>query len=380
MGIIIMIIAFWVVMWKTSLGRYTMFNPRVNSYTSIVFNILFMVAMVKMGSGQDIDIPTIVMINLWFCAIIDCIWDIREVSSFDEVLEYGDNFIYRIKVMVSFHTLGVGRAAFLLCRVSRLLCLAVYLLIEPLIIAVSVWGDVKMIKKNKIMPQQVSRWNSYRTLSAEQDFQEKYWTKLSILIEREMEKGSILSNGQIVDEILREQNEKFIQRYMNQKKNTPVPAKIVEKVAGLLNEEIKEAKRKAEKEEIEQKREQERIKSVIGVSPSIYYAYIDARFYKQCKDDISKALSGHGTLSPSDIVPLVGLQNLVSLHKGAFDADRGEYFIYYFMLYVLKELEQEGVVKENSYSDNILDLYQYSHIHGIPMASRNAESNPRLAL
>ena len=366
MGSFIVMIIVWIIMWKTALGRYTMFNPWVNSYTSIVFNILFVILM-RGDISENAAIPIIVKV-FWIGAIIDRIWDIREVSSFDEALNYSEyNLIYRIKVMVSFHTLGLGRAVFLLWRVLFLLIIA------PLILTISVRTDVKMIRKNGIMPQDVQTWYKYRHLFAEQYFRERYWTKLSTLIERKMKRGSILSNAQIVDEILFEQNKRFKEKYLAQRRKASIPEKIVGKAAEIFNEEIKEAKNAAELEK-------NHIKSLIDVPSSIYYAYIDARFYNRCKDDISQVLLGHSTLSPSDIIPLAGLEKLAVFHKGAFYADRGEYFVLYYMLYVLKKLDQEGLVMEDSINDNILDPYQYTHRQGKPRKCINADNDPRLDL
>lgn len=352
---IILLTIFWIVMWKTILGNLTIFNPWVNSYTSIAFNILFIIAFIIgmiVNHSESIEILAIVIV-LWISAIIDRILDIREVSNFDEAMDYGDNFIYRIKVMVSFHTLGLGRVVFLLWRIVFI----------PLILAKNVRTDVKMIEKNKIMPQDISSWyiyrlRFYRFLFAERHLYTKYIPKLRSLIEKKMQKGIILSNAQIVDEIIGEINEE-------EKK---LSAKERERKINVAEK----AAKKGDANEL--------LQLMRGYSPSDYYAYIDVHFYNKCKQKISKTLLGRGTFSPRDIMSLAGLDSLTALHKDALTRDRSEKMVQYVVIYILKKLKQEGVVIEERLSDDIWDAYQYTHVQGVARVCIDADNDPRFAL
>lgn len=314
------------------LFSHCLFNPKVNSFLSIIGYILVIILS---------DFPIIIKI-LWAVCIIDCIRDIIISDKYYEKLtEYRSDNFYALKSISSLLTLGLSRIVFLS---------AVNLWF--------IWSVSSYFKKKKVI-----LCNNYYNENGLTGFQ-YYCVMLEDYTSKALENGEILTNKQtILGEI--DQSKKKIDKYKsNIYKDTP--SKLSQTFLEMLTKEGREMrKERSEIHFIKRKKSDNAQQKISEYQKSDSSIYVDKHFFEYCKGEISKALETKGTLSVKDICKLSEVQALLHFPESQLT----ETVIYFFVVFMLKSLVKDGVLEENDLSDNLLENFQYKHVNGKVMKS-----------
>lgn len=330
------IIIVGIVVLGTGLWKHLLFNPQINS----AFSIYCVYRLIREGE------LTTIMFLLYVVVIIDCIRDIIIAKTYYDCrdIEYRVDPLYRTKSLLSLFTLGLARV--------------VFLVFADRFIAASVSSDIdKVLQEYKIIPHYGFHISNYASSFSQKHFLWQYNMKYDEVIREKLKKGTILSNKEIVNSEFGIYEKKLARAY---------PQNLVEKIGEIISAEGKRAK-------IEREYAREEI-----FKRSWYYAYVDKTFYNDCKEIISSCLANYGALSPDYIAQVLELENIEVFQKNIFSFPPN--WVKYMVIFMIQPLVKDGVVEECNISDGILENHQYKHIEGIPMLSRNAEDDPRLAL
>lgn len=189
------IIIFFIICLILWVGKYVLFEPRINSALTIAFNIYVLFKLTEVSFG---------VILLFILSIADCVTDIFIAKYYYRNIEDGIDSFYCFKSIVSLLTFGMARGIFLL-------------VIEPFLFWMA-WHDVnRTLKNNKvILAEIVSRrpfWRQYKL--------HFFW-----LLNKKVEEGTVLSNKDIIDQEHELSSEKLENSY---------PKKLMEKLGEMLS-------------------------------------------------------------------------------------------------------------------------------------------------
>ena len=326
-----------------TLGKYVLFDPRINSVLCIVTKCM-QIGLIISGYAVANKLWLGVFLVLSPIIIISCIRDIVIAKKYYGNIEYGVDPLYRVKSLTSIFTYGISRVVFLL-------------IVDPYIYYSARSDLEKDLNRDRIIPYQDGQSTDNGSF-IKRHFYRQYSMRYYEFANAKLASGEVLSNQWVIDAESQMSQNKLEKSY---------PKTFLEKAGEMFSDEGKEAKAGRENAEKE-------IPSIRTLK-----AYVDTGFYNQCKLEMSEALKTRGTLSPHNIAKLEELKCLnIFKNKNIFKIYN---WIEYYVIFVMSSLVKEGIVEEFDLNDkNILENHQYKHIMGVPMRSRNAEDNPLLAL
>lgn len=407
--------------------KHLLFNPKINASITVVAIVLyiieFAVSVVRIIPEVAVNprligsvILLIGLIVVWTISILDCIQDIRRG---EEYYGRGENYyglvedriskLYAVKSITSWLTGGLSRAVFYLVT-SRYIPKAAladvkatfegkrpvevnpqypygssfvanffagFYSIEFLRFADPyITNAVSYVVENMFLEWKAVRYKavnpSYGCPYTDYRFVMRYGEKYDLLrpeienrIKRNLESGKFLTNERHVDEEFKLREDRLAEATEKEEDKNFV-VKVIENIP----KEGREALAKA-REEIENARNELSSKESL-------YTYVDYNFYEECKRKAVEALSDKTCMPVRNIVELEELSFLNDLQKKGYKPDQR--WREYFVIFIMQSLVQDGIVKDESALDGILDTHQYGLADGRPMLERDGNNNPALAL
>lgn len=346
--------------------RNLFFYPRVNSIISLII-LAFAIVMTTVFIEN---FPIVIAIKiLWGIAIIDCIRDIIKADDYyDRLTNYSDDFLsngrYSSYAKKSYHKDSFYAKKSIISLLTLGLARVVYLFVISLIFHISAAARVSSIKNDKAVlyynlhPNGCSTYYDYilngkinsginkGSIVSDDSFSssalymdKKFFEYSKKRIRQSIEEYGILSSEYIL--LLDEMQDLFDLPNIYWGNRHTVFSKISNMVLGGL--------------------EQDGI--IVNLDSDVY---LDVRFFKYCKQRVENTMEEKGVLSPKDISSLKELQDLFRFTTVPLDRWTPDYFT----LLVLEVLVKDGIIIKESFSDNPDEPFQYRHIQGKPMLSR----------
>ena len=314
-----------------TLGKYILFEPRVNSIISIIYFLWFAITELKVG-----DWFPIILISI---AMIDCVRDIIIAKDYYADIEIEIDKMYKIKSLSSIFTGGLVRIIFLL-------------IVEPYL-SFSVSSD---IKKRMEQGYPLPYSSDYSSLQAKNYYYEKRILEL-------VEKGELISNIKTVDSESKVQRKKLDDLY---------PEKILDKIVDMIagDKDMKENRKRAE-----------RRLQINSIKKN--YAYLRTDMFDMYAKLISEVMANKGCYSVLDIKKFEELKEL-NLMMPIVDNynEKNSTWSNYFIIQALQPLVVDGVFSDSDFNDNdVFDNHAYQYVKStVMMPSIDADNEPRLAL
>ncbi|MBD5504057.1 MAG: hypothetical protein HDR09_10040 [Lachnospiraceae bacterium] len=405
--IIILVIANFIIvrLFGINILKHLLFNPKINASIvglGIIMNIISAV----------VDRKQVWLIIPWIVSILDCIQDIIWGENYYGSVEDHISPLYAAKCITSILTRGISRAAFFLftslCipRIAladvkrtfegkrptevdpqypygssfvanffdRFYSIEFLRSADPYITNAVLYVIENL--ENLFVEWKAVRYDSFNSLYGcpytDHEFVRKYSekckpyrTELENRIRNNLEEGKLLTNEKCVDEEF-QLRENRLAKAVDKAKNKKLIVKFTEK----MTEEGRQALANAQAEI-------ENTKSELFLKESVY-TYVDSKFYEDCKRKVLDALSDKASMPVRTIVKLDKLSFLNDVQRKDIKLDQR--WREYFVIFIMQELIQEGIVKDEAVLGGILDTHQYGLVNGKTILCRDKDNpvNPKL--